>query len=639
MADETGQGGYTDGGEEREHAYSKAPKLKPGEAKTLKARFACGNRYYEQCFEKQVTRCRELYDGDHWVSGTRKRKCNPVINYSKFIVDTMAAALAHNPGDVDLKPEDELGDANLEVSRRALKWGEKVSNAHREAKRTLRECGAYSLGVAYTFWKYEEAQTPPAEGRPAEPGPDEVLAAVERGEPMPGSAPPSPAPISAPIVDQPCVRRLDARLFRISPEADWVIDDAEWCGFVEFRALDEVKADPRFRKGITRKLKGSSKTLKAYLSPEERGKEDAELTSDVKRVELWHYFEKRRKLHIVFAEECPDYLMYREWDWQFEGYPFSALFTPRLEDEFYTKRPPLIQTEHQQQEINEAAGQLATHRRRANRVFITAPEAFSKNAEKALEAGEDGAVIHTKGGLEPSRALFVPQFPQLQPEVYNSRDIALQDMRSLHGVNQYEQGMAPTKRMTQAEVAAVQAAGGALQKEMQQRYEAFYADILSKVFALMQQYADRTRELPIYDPNEPEKIIGWGPWSKEQIQGKYHFSVVVGSTMQGHISGQVEEKGFLLQSLQPYAQAGQINSQPLIKQLLRAMPEIRDVDEIVSPQPMLPPGMPGQPPEGGDASGGAPAMLPGPGPMEGPGGGMAPIPDELLMQFLGQGGG
>ena len=44
--------------------------------------------------------------------------------------------------------------------------------------------------------------------------------------------------------------------------------------------------------------------------------------------------------------------------------------TPRLEDEFYTELPPMLQWEHMQREIELARAQLAKHRSRFNTVFV-----------------------------------------------------------------------------------------------------------------------------------------------------------------------------------------------------------------------------------------------------------------------------
>ena len=115
----TGPEGGADAGAERQFPFSRDPRLRPGEAKVMKERFKCGTRYYEECAAEPFKRCRELYIGYHWPRSRKWRQHVPVINYLRYVVDTMAASLAHTPGDVDLKPLDETGELNLPASRRA----------------------------------------------------------------------------------------------------------------------------------------------------------------------------------------------------------------------------------------------------------------------------------------------------------------------------------------------------------------------------------------------------------------------------------------------------------------------------------------------------------------------------------------
>jgi hypothetical protein len=112
--------------------------------------------------------------------------------------------------------------------------------------------------------------------------------------------------------------------------------------------------------------------------------------------------------------------------------------------------------------------------------------------------------------------------------------------------------------------------------------------------------------------------VEWRDYTKEDIRGEYEFQVFVGSTEIKDQKGQVEEIGYALQTLTPFAQmmnpqTGQpvIDVTELLRQFLKALPEIRNVDAIVgpsSPQPgmppqMLPPGMEGMDPMGGALGG------------------------------------
>jgi len=604
-----------------ETAYSKEPKLKPGEKSAIRERLRCSQKYYEKHFEKDARTCRRLYKGFHWSRQPKtemERRHWVVVNYLLHAIETIVSSIAFSYAEPLLKPQTPEAETNEDRSTRALKWGYRISNAHRETKRALKDAWVYGFGAVMVHWLYEMPDTPPVEGRPG--AGDTVMEAVENGEPLP----PPVEPVE-PLKDQPLVKRLDPRQIRIPTDADWVVEELPWIGFVEVRPLDEVKADPRFRKGVTRRLKGSAKSLKGYLSEDYRDKEEDDLPPDVKRVCLHHYFEKRRRLWVVFADDEEEPVMVKPWYWEYEDYPIECIFTCGLEDEFY-RTPMLLQWEHEQRVINLTRSMQLTHIGRFVTKYVTRSDAFGPEAEAALQSGEDGAIVKVNAGQTTEGALSLVPTPGLNVEVYNGAQTALQDLQTTSTLSAYESGNAPTKRMTNTETEAVQGAGAARRKASVRDYEEFCARVAERIFDLEQQFATRTRELPIYDPADPTVIAGWEPWDRERIQGDYDFDVHVGSTEIKNTQGRVEAIGFLLQALQPYAAA--INVQELIKQLLRAMPEVRDVNAIVTaPQPMAAPGPAGMPPQ--------PGMAPEAGGIEGGAGPPGQIPAALLAQLQG----
>jgi hypothetical protein len=392
-----------------------------------------------------------------------------------------------------------------------------------------------------------------------------------------------------------------------------------------------VKADPRFKKGVVNRLKGDVQSSYAYLSKDQQDAQEEDLPSDVKRVRIDHYFEKKRKLHVVFADEEETPLLVEKWYWKHGRYPFRLIFAPGLlEHQFYHRLPPLMQWEHMQKEINLVRSDLATHRRRYKRGYLVQAGALSKNSEEQLQNGEDGRIITMAAGHSKEEIAGLPDL-QMNPAVYESDQIAKGDLDALSGTSGFERGSAPTKRLTTTEVNAIEGAGSSKSKTVAQNYEDFVAGTAEDLFDLLQQFSTRMMELPIY--NEQDQVAGFEPTTASEIQGDYQFTTYVGSTQQPQREGIIEKIGFLFQALQPYAQAGVINIKPLIEQLLSLMPEIRDVGAIVGSQNpemgMAPPGGPMPGPEG----------APPPPGMEGMGGGPAPgqIPDDLLAQ-LGVGG-
>lgn len=619
---------------EQDYAYSKKPSLGRGEAKKLKDRMRRAQRRYEDFFEPKARRNRQLYQGLHWQKSTTKSKQHwIVVNYLQHVVETQVASIAFSEPEIILKPLNPEGQINQSLSEKAVAWAYREAKAHRETRRALKDSKVYGFGVVLTYWEFETKDAPPLEGRPPvegePPDPEAVLARVESGQAPEAAAPTPQAEI---VKDQPACRRLDPRALRVDPESDWVIDNAAWVGYVEVRELDEVKADPRYRN--TRQLKGSSKVMKAYLTDVERREEEDKLSSDCKRVELWHYFEKRRRLHVVLTDEHDQALLSEPWYWEHERYPVRLIFDDQLEDEFYAEVPGLMKLEHQQREINEVRSQLATHRRRGNTKLITTQGAFDKSNQAKLESDQDMEVVVTKLPNPAGAVSPMPQLP-MNPTVYESDRVAQTDLRTLSTLDQYELGTPPTKRLTTTEVSAIQGAGGARQKAAAQKYEELCAGVAEDFLDLLQQFAVRERSLPIYADEEAQQIASWRPWTKDDITGAYQFAVYVGSTEVKNQQGRAEEFGFLLQSLAPYAAL--INVPELIKQMLANFPDVKDINAIITPPApppgMMPPGGPAVPGAGPDSSSLGPQL-------GGNGGPPAPPPDlqALLAGFGPQGG-
>jgi len=621
-------------------SQSEGPKLKRGEAKILKDRMRRATRYYETVYKEKVERCVQMWKGEHWLKDEWPEDYhNIVINLTRYIIRTKVAALAFSPAEIIVKPEDPQGEMNQEIAERATGYEYRKSAAHREAKRALFDKTLLNLGVVKTGWEFETDSEYLDEGRlpvaGETPDPEEVTRVIMSGEEL-------PEPVAAAKVrkDQFYARRIDPTQFRISPEADRVLERAEYCGYIECVPLDELKKDDRYKN--TNGLKGSTKNLIGYMEKNtEKSQLDNEAPSDVRRVELWHYYERKRRLHVIFCDEHDRPLLTEEWPWEWDEYPFQLLHGPGLESEFYGD-PEVLDWEQMQQEINAAASQLATVRAQDPVAYVATKGLLDNSNRKKLESTQVNRVVEVQG--DP-RGIAVLQHTSISPDSYNAAASAQKWMQMLSGVDQYALGEAPSKRLTTTEVQAIQGAGGAIKEDEAQDFEDFCGRIAFDCLRWLQQFATRTRTLPIYDPNDPEKIKGWASYDAEKIKGAYDLSVYVGSTQIQNKEGKMKEFGFLLQSLQPFASL--VNIPELLKQYLANFPDLKNVAAIVTPPPppMAPGGQPGPgplPPEPGPAGGPGgeggslpPGITPAPpgSPLAVPGG----LPPGLLAQIGGMG--
>jgi hypothetical protein len=623
-------------------AESSAPvagKLKPKEHKTLRERFKCGTKYYEERFKPYFERCLEQYQGSHHQMTKSQARASGsncvVVNYSRYAVQTALNSVAFNLPDVLPKPQNREGERNEDTTRRAVNYEYRISKAHRELQRAEFDYFLCDLGIVATGWEFKTDTVHLTDQRQAvegeEPEPEAVLAAVESGKPL------------APAVPQDKVRkdncyakRLDPRCWRIDPECDSQLDNAQWCGFVEYVTLDKLRRDPRYKN--VKDLKGSSKSLQGYFSDEYRKTDADKLPSDVKRVELWHYYELERRLHCVYCEEHDKPLLEEEWHWEADRYPFRVNVLPGSESEFYPNPPRLLQWEHMQQEINKGRSQLADIREKCAPFFLAQNGALDQKSRKQLESGVINRVVELNAQNLQASFQAAPH-STLPIDFWQALEKAEGDFRTLSGLNQYEAGQTPSKRLTTAEVQAISGSAAALRRQDVQKFEEFCAGVAADFHAWLQQYAIRTRSLPIYDDG---KVVDFKDYTKSDIRGEYEFEVFVGSTELETRAGKLEKISHAFQTITPFMQMmDPMTGQPLIPnpaelvtQFLKAMPEIRNVDAIMAPQPpqqpgMMPPGMDDE--DGLDGMGGMPAEMLPPDPMTGGGG--QQIPPELLAQL------
>jgi hypothetical protein len=611
-------------------------KLTEKDAKTIHDRVDRARRYTEREVCPNLRRARELYRGQHWPGmNNATDRARIVCNILFPAVETKVANLAFNYPDFTLKPMNREGQAHSDVARHVIAYDWRQMDAQDEAKRALRDRETYGVGVNYVYWLFE---TEPVEG--------EAGTCVEGGRPVEAMEPTDTTPdlvLPEPIfaeqmlrvrTDRPAVKRLSPFQFFVDLECDAKLENAEFCGFAEVRAVEDVKADKRYRN--TRQLKGTAKGLRPYLDEETRDLDDSQCPDDCKRVLLFHYFEKRRKLHAVYCDEHTKPLLVEEWTWEGDWYPFVVNRCPDDEDCFWPT-PPLLRVEHQQHEVNEARTQHSNWRAQAVPKFQTrgSMDPVKRQRFRCASAGE---VLEEMG--DPIEAINIPP---VQREVLEAGQMAMADLQFLMGLNAYETANAPTKRMTEGESEAVRLSGGSRAVADRQAFEMFCSELARRVLALEMQYSVRSRELPIFD--QEENVSGFRDYTREEIRGEYLVEVAVGSTTAPKSDDVLEGIGFLLQSLPAFIQAMQtaqmmgLDLREVLPELLKAaLPDARHLQTALLKQvsqPMMPPMM-AQPAE----MAGPPPNVEGVMPEE-TGGGLAATgtpEEEALLAMLAGGG-
>lgn len=571
-------------------------RLSEREAKVLKDRVRCAVKFRERTWDKRAERARKLYDGQHWPDMKRaSKRSRIVVNHVRPAVDTKVANIAFAYPEFTLKPMNAEGRDHADTASQVIRFDWRRAGAQKEAKRALRDNQIYGLGICFDGWLWETEPTGMEPGQRSECGRGNVAGEPPDTTENPGYYEEPPVTQEMLREDRPLVKRIAPCHFFVDPECDAVLANARFCGYCEYRPLAEVKADERLKN--VRQIEGSAKSMRPWVDGEYTEMEDEALPQDLKRVKLLHYYERARKIHAIFCEEHDKPLFVEPWTWSGDWYPFVVLRAPDSEDEFWPTPPPLW-IEHQQSEINEARTQHSEWRRQSAPGYQTAGT-LDEAQKQTISSGMAGRVV--EGVMQPLAP--IPHAP-IAKEVLEAGTIALNDLQFVFGLNEYETATVPSKRMTQAEVEAVRSSGGSRSAAERQAFEMFCAEIAEHMLAWEQQYSVRTRSLPIFDKND--KVLGFRDYTKEEIAGQYLVEVYVGSTTAPSSQEMLNGVGLFMQSLPNFVQGAQaaqmigLDLKPLLMQFLKAIPAVRDVEELMMAGPGGPEQMMGQAPLGLD---------------------------------------
>jgi hypothetical protein len=577
--------------------------LSEAEAKKLKQRLKTSERFKEQVFKPHYDTSLRLCRGIHWPEGksSTNDESRVIVNMVYPIVSTKVSTLGFRHPEFNLTPVTIQSSERAQLATAAMRYEWKISKTQREAVRALHDKEVFKFGVVMTGWEFrtkggvnrKDGREEVAGEQPEEAIDFEAMAreVSETGEP---SSAVDPEEV---ICDQFYCKRISPWNFLIDPEGDWVLDNHEFCGYTEMVPVEQIKKDPRLKHN--RDLKGSSRGMQSFLDDQYRDKDEKDHPTDIKRVKIFHYFEKKRRLYAMFCEEHDKPLLTEKWSWEHGRYPFRVLHAMGDEDCWYGTTPvELVQS--QQEELNVTRTMLRNHIRRFARKYSVSRGMLDRVAKQQLKSAIDGAIVEHNGGPE-SKVINPIDHAQIPPEIYKTDEWAIRDMRFQTGLDEYDTNTVGKTRRTAQEVQQIRQAGGSRAQADAQAFEAFCAEIGEDCLDLLMQYSQKARSIPVYGPNE--NIIAWSDFTAEDIEGEYIVGVHIGSTQPKNSFEMQQTYAWLMQTLGPLAQipdpqTGQpmINLKALVKGLLSNFPEIRNVDEILNTPPPPPPMMPGMMP-------------------------------------------
>lgn len=550
-----------------------------------------GNQY-------DTTPGNNLGEGDHRIV------VNKVLPNIELKVDTVAFAKP----EFILTPRNQAGDERKQIAKSALEYYFETGNYMDELRAALRDSKIVRYGAVRITWAFETDEIVMQDGRQRVDGdaPLDPMAVAElASEGIDAASLPT---VSSDLVieDAPRIERIRPTDLLFDPASDWDLDRARFICYREVQPLEDVQANPRFDPAVTGKLKGNSFYDESLLDEQVTRQSEEDRPDDIKSVTLWHYFERRRRLHCVYADEdMENPVLVERFPWKFKGYPFAIIISHVIPD----KTPGECLSDVDlvrplQDSLNHTRSLQQGHVEQFTAKYQCKQGVMTAHSRRQMKSSRRGTVVEHNGMSDNAIApLQVPPIPQ---DVYSLEASSTRDMDYLTGVSDYQRNMMPQGgRRTATEVAALQQTGSGRVDSDVIKFSKFVAQATKKVLGLLQQFHDHVQMIPVYD--NVTNAATWTAFTREQIAGEYDLSVEIGSTEAKNQEAEKQNLLFALQTLTPYLQVvdpmtGQplINPAPLLRKVFETF-GIKNAAEIIGPPmqqqpaPMAAPPAPGMP--------------------------------------------
>lgn len=345
---------------------------------------------------------------------------------------------------------------------------------------------------------------------------------------------------------------------------------APWCAFRIVRPLEDVQADPVYRKSVRDALEpntGLTIRKSGVTSPKERGE-----LPDQEMWEGWEIWDKRDGKIRVIAEEGPErYLRDEAHNLGIDGLPAEILqFNPVPWDVW---GPSDVQEIHKQVlELNESRTLEMRHKRSAVAKILMDQGLLSNPGDAEKFTRGEISLILTNG--PPGAGAVFQLIPQMSPDLFRVGQEIERDLRSITGYGRNQQGEYDTSsRRTAHEVAAVQAA---LQLRSDERRDQV-ADLLAALF----QRKIHPMLFTFWTTPRAVQLSGQGAWvefTAAEIQGDYLVQAIADSAVP--LSRAIRQQGVVL-AYKTFVGNDRIDQRRLLQSTLDAFDDVLPADLLI----------------------------------------------------------
>ncbi|UOF82142.1 head to tail joining protein [Caudoviricetes sp.] len=391
--------------------------------------------------------------------------------------------------------------------------------------------------------------------------------------------------------DHPAVERVSPFDMFVDPAATR-LKDARWIAqraYVPIEVAKDNEAwDPRARKKLTSKAV-TRDSVDVQKDSESKPNEEGFCV-------IWEFYNLITGEMCTFAEGCDLFLVKPE-EVEYPGnhpYVFTANYT--VPERFY----PIGDVETivpLQLELATTRTQMINDRKRFRRMYMVRSEELGESGMNALLSGDDNAIIEIEGSSPFADIIAPVTTAQLSAEFYNQSSMIIEDINFTAAVTEYQRGGQTEVRRTATEAGMIQDAANARSADKLAIIERAIGEVAERVVALTQANLTTEQVAKIVDEDGATR---WVPYSPEDIEGQYDFTVEAGSTQPQNETFRRQSAMQLMDAMAPFIDMGVVDPVQLATHVLKNGFGVKNPEQfLVPPPPMDPMGVPGGvPPEG-----------------------------------------
>lgn len=433
------------------------------------------------------------------------------------------------------------------------------NDVHIEFGLAVKDFVVIGHGWAKTTWKYVEEERDLTDEEWQQAAMDaamqhqaELQAAMDAGVPTDDFAPLEDIIASVPtsrmvaIVDRADVERISPFDIYVDPDATR-LSNALWIAQRLYVPLETARSREDWNKKAREALKPAAmreakSEIDLMFEGEDRG-------DNADYAVVWEYYDLVNGETCTFGDGCDDeYLIPpSKVDMPF-AHPYMMLRNYEIPDKFY----PIGDLEviaPLQMELSLTRTQMINDRKRYRRMYLYRSGSIGADGLEALTSGDDNALIDVTDDEELANVVAPVQTTSLPPEFYNQTAMILDDIRSVSGVTEYQQGSAPEIRRTATEANMIQDGANARSAAKLAIVERGIGEIAQRVVQLSQQFLTSEQVARIVGPDD---ALMWVQYTREDLEGEWDFSVEAGSTMPQNESSRRQSAMQLMDAMAPF---------------------------------------------------------------------------------------